>query len=1137
MATLAFGIAGAALGGTIGPISILGLTFSGSSLGFALGSALGGLFEDRSVKINTILPTQRGPRLGDSRVLTSTFGAPIPKPYGTARIAGNVIWEAPIRERKHKRTNTATTVTEGGKGGGGSSTSTTSQTTITYTYDVDVAIAICEGPVKGVRRIWADGSLIYNVASGASIASAVRSAGIARSISIYLGDETQEADPIIEGHEGVGNVPAHRGLVYIVFNNFQLGDYGNRIPQLEFEVYTGGTEGSVLTLDSTITTKAPAKTTSEASSVREAMHSGHLDSNGAVWFYHVALVNGVNSIKTYRWKASGGKIWNSYRATVKPLTVPMTGLSGTVAIHGQPEIYTDGTVSRTYLSTPGSRSYLIREAGWHATTYESEMLFLDVRTGEQAILQSSVLFIGGNGARPTSTVLHGSRLYAMVTSATGNTTGWGIWTWDLSSFVSGNVITGTRLVAYPNVKSAVLNADSAAWWYNEWDNTATEDGFRAYSHGGTSLQFTSPNPIGTIAHRTDPERNIWRGVGRDSAAVDIVEMTSADGRTDLNASIIQYSGGRAPVPIMGASGVILAPGHMTSSSTQQSIVWGLITIGTPGTVTLQSVLEDLLNKSGLTGSDYDMSGLSGVTVRGFIRTTPTTVRSAIEPLAAAYFFDVLETGNILKGVVRGNNGALTVIADDLGVHEGGADTDVPDEVTSTHTEEIALPRRLKVNFYNSDAAFQQGSQYYGRLITNSVDEDSVELPLALTPTEAIQIAHKLLSISWLERERHSAAVPIKYARVEPGDVVTLQGTDFTRVIQVSSVNHLLPNMLEITGPRYHAVSSDFVGIVGEVPDQDDATLSGPSNLIELDIPLLRAGDDGVGMYFTVTGQAAGWNGAVIFQTRDEGSTWDVVDTILSETFWGSTEGTLASVDNPNVWDRVNQLTILPQDDTVGLTSSTQLSVLNGANAALVGQPGRWEIIGFVNATDNGDDTWTLDTLLRGRGGSDLHVGDHEEGDQFILLDPDALSRISMSSTDIGADLLFRAVSIGTPLNVADDEPVTFEGESSKPWPVACTSGSRDGSNNLTITWLRRSRIIGRPLWVPILGEETESYEVDILDGPGGTVVRTITATTETASYTAAQQTSDGLTPGDPIDLIVYQISAVVGRGKGREVQV
>ncbi|HEU4770093.1 MAG TPA: hypothetical protein VFS77_22185, partial [Pyrinomonadaceae bacterium] len=64
-----------------------------------------------------------------------------------------------------------------------------------------------------------------------------------------------------------------------------------------------------------------------------------------------------------------------------------------------------------------------------------------------------------------------------------------------------------------------------------------------------------------------------------------------------------------------------------------------------------------------------------------------------------------------------------------------------------------------------------------------------------------------------------------------------------------------------------------------------------------------------------------------------------------------------------------------------------------------------------------------------------------------------------------------------------------------------------------------------------LGEEYEMYEVDVI-GPGSPteVINTLTATDEGIVYLASEQTTDGLTPGDPVTVRVYQISSTIGRG-------
>ena len=85
-----------------------------------------------------------------------------------------------------------------------------------------------------------------------------------------------------------------------------------------------------------------------------------------------------------------------------------------------------------------------------------------------------------------------------------------------------------------------------------------------------------------------------------------------------------------------------------------------------------------------------------------------------------------------------------------------------------------------------------------------------------------------------------------------------------------------------------------------------------------------------------------------------------------------------------------------------------------------------------------------------------------------------------------------------------------------------------------IAWTRRSRALAADSWtaaeVP-LAEEREAYEVEVLDG--ATVVRTLATTTTSVTYTAAQQLADWgalLGPGDTLDLRIFQLSALVGRG-------
>lgn len=209
MATLVLGAAGAAIGGSIGG-AILGV--SAATIGGFIGSTIGSVVD--SWIISSLAPTQRieGARLDNLRITSATEGAVIPRLFGRMRIGGNIFWATDFREE------TKTTTQGGGKGGGGGSKVKTTE----YFYYASFAVALCEGPITGIGRIWADGKLLDT-------------AGI--TWRWYPGDESQAADPFITAKMGAANTPAYRGTAYVVFEDLPLGNYGNRIPQLSFEVF------------------------------------------------------------------------------------------------------------------------------------------------------------------------------------------------------------------------------------------------------------------------------------------------------------------------------------------------------------------------------------------------------------------------------------------------------------------------------------------------------------------------------------------------------------------------------------------------------------------------------------------------------------------------------------------------------------------------------------------------------------------------------------------------------------------------------------------------------------------------------------------------------------------------------------
>ncbi|MFO1236772.1 MAG: glycoside hydrolase TIM-barrel-like domain-containing protein [Alphaproteobacteria bacterium] len=201
MATLVLGLAGQAAGNALLPagITLFGQTITGAAIGGAIGAYAG-------AQVDALLrgsASVEGPRLKELQVQASTPGAPIPRVFGTMRLAGQVIWAARFKETSERH------------GGGKSGPRVTE-----YAYTASFAVGLCEGIVGGIGRVWADGKPL-------ALDGVV--------MRVHPGTEEQAADPLIETLEGA-DAPAFRGTAYAVFEDLPLEPFGNRVPQLSFEI-------------------------------------------------------------------------------------------------------------------------------------------------------------------------------------------------------------------------------------------------------------------------------------------------------------------------------------------------------------------------------------------------------------------------------------------------------------------------------------------------------------------------------------------------------------------------------------------------------------------------------------------------------------------------------------------------------------------------------------------------------------------------------------------------------------------------------------------------------------------------------------------------------------------------------------
>ena len=93
--------------------------------------------------------TIRTDKISAFTVNTAEYGAAVMEVLGTTRIAGNVIYYDDFTAHEHRETQRS------GKGG------KSKTTTISYTYTVAAILGLCEGPVKGVNRVWKGKDVYY----------------------------------------------------------------------------------------------------------------------------------------------------------------------------------------------------------------------------------------------------------------------------------------------------------------------------------------------------------------------------------------------------------------------------------------------------------------------------------------------------------------------------------------------------------------------------------------------------------------------------------------------------------------------------------------------------------------------------------------------------------------------------------------------------------------------------------------------------------------------------------------------------------------------------------------------------------------------------------------------------------------
>ena len=556
---------------------------------------------------------------------------------------------------------------------------------------------------------------------------------------------------------------------------------------------------------------------------------------------------------------------------------------------------------------------------------------------------------------------------------------------------------------------------------------------------------------------------------------------------------------------------------------------------TPSPIAIERILAMLCARAGI--EDFDASDHETNFIDGYAISRETTARGAIEPLRMAGLFDAVESNGVLKFPARGKAAVATIDEDEFGVVEEGQE--IPPAVTTRKLQDYELPRQIRIRYPSLDRNYEIGEQLSPtRFGTVGVNDVSVELPVVVSDSRATEIAETTFREAWASRWSHEFALGSSRFELEPADVVLLPVDGRLIRTRISTFDDAALAVRRATALRDD--DGAYVSIAQSASPSRPPTVVqqlGETEALLLDLPALLEAHDDAGLY--LAGRRAGtgttWQGARLHRSVDNGITYAQVAGMAGQ----ATIGTVVSAPGAGdayTWDDAGEFVIDVLSGT--LESRTDQAVLAGANAAAVGAHGRWHIFQFAIQALVSEGRYRLTRLLLGRRGTEHLIDTVQPGDTFVLVSGPGIYRAPLQNSEIGVSRLYRAVTNGAQFSTGSDFAFTGSGEALGPFAPVHVRGSRDGSSNLTITWLRRDRLaqtLRSGVTLP-LSESAESYEVDVLDG-SDQVLRTLVSATTSVNYSAADQTTDFGSPQTAVKVRIYQLSAVVGRGTPAEATI
>lgn len=1073
-------IVGGVVGGVIG-FYVGGPT--GALRGAAIGASIGGYIDPPPG------PNLYGPTLDDKSFQSTAYGVSIATLKGSIATTGNVIY---LENNEYKAV--ARKEKTGGKGGGGGGSYTTT------TYYATFAVALGEAmPGTSVRRIWAGGKLIYNAGSD-DFPTLLQSAKNSLEWEFYDGTQT-EPDSRMESVVGVGRTPTYEGTAYIIFYDFDLTPYGN------------GLAG------------CPIKVEVTASPV--------------VW----------SLIKTESLSFNRSGFYNGNRSSIRPLSIDGRSTAFTWA-HDQARIWTQS------IEVDGSKREKIKNSGYGqpivgagsgysesaSYVYSLDYYFgseyrVEWRTDKDIfinpfmldnLLQASFIRIYDFGDGRPYFLCKSHSTSQMFTPNI-----WFIWRYgdDIDDYLydaSMGTVNLTDVVAIDREYIALIQRGASGnryvKIYDSLDYSLVKTFTVSIPH---AVNHTRPALIknGNIYFLRSNQQSMVSG----SLLFSVIDI-SGESIEDFNISAPGIGSTSNPdAPSLSMIGSIISLSCPADGDSINFYYINTKAVESLEPFSLPEYVEDEITKAGVPSSLIDVSSLDGEEVFGYRFAGPGSARGAISQLQVAYLFDLVEYGYSISAVKRGEEPDETVPWEHLDARRYGDGNGVL--INKDYETDSQLPSRYTVTYLDYNREYDSNTQY-SDFPSRRVNERNETLAIVMTAEEAARVSDVLGNLAWIERNSFTFSVPQQYLSWKPGSVKRIEISPGSyAVMRINGITYTDDQRIEVTAKLAEPAvyQSGAVGVPATPPDETISFI-GSSNAILMDIPMILDSTDFSGYVGAMYGPGS-WPGGILYRSTDNGQTYGAIQAFTDPGTIAEALNTLPSHDGLTI-DRINTLTIQTLSGSFDAITEDQMMV--GQNYCAYGVDGRWEIIRYSSSVLNSDGTRTLSNFIRGYRGTEWATGLHQVGDYVVLLDDPDNAFIGSDLSRLSVESIFKPVTIGQDIDDAEEFSFTYRGVNLRPFSPVMPAGQRV-SNNWQITWTPRTRYSSN-YWYTGAQPQNESimaWEVDVLDG--STVVRTLSSSTPTVTYTEEQQIDDFGSAQSTIEIVIYQVSQRVGRGYPLEV--